>query len=117
MPDATPFHDLATLDALDDALARAHDAPVVFFKHSATCPVSARAHDRMTAFAADADAPVYRIVVQTARPVSNALAERTGVRHESPQVLVVQGGAAVFDAAHGRVTAEAVRDALAHAAA
>ncbi len=117
MPDATPFHDLTTLDALADAFARSADAPIVVFKHSATCSVSAGAHDRLAPFAAEADVPVYRIVVQTARPVSNAIAERTGVQHASPQVLVVRGGGAVFDASHGRVTAEAVRDALARAAA
>jgi bacillithiol system protein YtxJ len=114
----TPFLPLDSTDALDAALARSDETPVVVFKHSTACPVSSRAHDRMAALAEANDAPpVYRVVVQTHRPVSNAVAERLGVTHETPQAIVVRGGAAAFEASHHRVTAAAVRDALAEASA
>jgi bacillithiol system protein YtxJ len=41
------------------------------------------------------------------------LARRTGVRHESPQVLLLRGGRAAWSASHAAVTAEAVERALA----
>ena len=44
--------------------------------------------------------------------LGQAVAARTGVRHESPQGLLLVGGEAVWSASHGDVTAEAVSDAL-----
>jgi bacillithiol system protein YtxJ len=50
--------------------------------------------------------------VQRAREVSREVEARTGVRHESPQALILRGGEAVWSASHWRVTAEAVESAL-----
>ena len=45
--------------------------------------------------------------------LGQAVAARTGVRHESPQVLLLAGGGAVWSASHRGVTAAAVAAALA----
>jgi bacillithiol system protein YtxJ len=50
--------------------------------------------------------------LRTARDVSNALAARLRIRHESPQVLLVRDGSAVWSASHFRVAAYAIRSAL-----
>jgi thioredoxin 1 len=108
-----PFQPLTDPDDLDAAFARSEESPVVLYKHSTSCPISYRARQRMEALAdADDAPPVYEVVVQQARPVSNAIAERLGLRHETPQVVILWQGEAVFDASHGRVTAEAVREHL-----
>lgn len=86
--------------------------PVVIYKHSITCPVSAWAREEMIAFARETGHSVYEVLVQHARPVSNAIAERYGIRHESPQVIVLHQDQPVFHASHRRVTAQAVKDAL-----
>jgi hypothetical protein len=57
-------------------------------------------------------APIGVLKVQPARAGSNEVALRFGVRHESPQILIVQAGRMVWHASHFRVTARAVRDAL-----
>jgi len=44
--------------------------------------------------------------VQTHRDVSNAVSARLGVRHETPQALLVRGGQVVWSASHFRVNAE-----------
>jgi len=105
--------DLETVRALDDFLASAA-GPVVLYKHSATCGRSALAREEIRALVADSPRPlrVGMIVVQSARAVSNDVARRFAVRHESPQVLVVCEGRAVWTASHFRVTADAVRAAI-----
>jgi len=50
--------------------------------------------------------------VQTHRAVSNAIAQKLGIRHETPQALLVKGGRVVWSASHFRVTAAAVENAL-----
>ena len=50
------------------------------------------------------------VVVQTARNVSRELATMTGIRHETPQVIVLKDGKAVWNASHfkSRLAAVAV---------
>jgi monothiol bacilliredoxin len=57
--------------------------------------------------------PHYAMVtVQTHRALSNAIAQKLGVRHETPQALLVRNGRVVWSASHFRVTAAAVDDAI-----
>ncbi len=91
-------------------MARSQSEPVVLFKHSTSCPISRHAHQEMERFT---DRDVNLVVVQHARELSNEIERRTGVRHESPQALVVRNGAVVWSAAHYDVTAAAVRAAVA----
>lgn len=92
---------------LDEALGHSHTEPVMLYKHSRLCELcySVRAD---LAEAADGP-PIYEIVVQDARPLSNRVESHFGIRHESPQAIVVSGGRAVFHASHRRVTPEAIR--------
>jgi len=110
------FHPLTSADDLADALATSHEQPIVLYKHSATCPLSTRAR-RQVQPVAEGAVPTYEVVVQQARPVSNQISSALGVRHETPQVLIVHCGAVVFDASHGAVTTTAVQEALQAAAA
>jgi bacillithiol system protein YtxJ len=89
---------------LEQLFARSHDEPVIIFKHSLTCPISSAAYDEMRRVGG----PVALVVVQHARAISNEVESRTGVRHESPQALVLRDGEAVWSASHWKVTADAV---------
>ena len=93
---------------LEQLIARSHDAPVLLFKHSSTCPISATAYKEMTKLERD----IALVVVQRARDISREIEARTGVRHESPQALVLRNGEAVWTASHWNVTADAVERAL-----
>lgn len=95
--------------ALETVLASSHDAPVVLFKHSTTCPISGAAYREMSKFNAS---PVALVIVQTARSISNEIAERTGITHQSPQAIVVRNGVAVWSASHYDITADAVTRAV-----
>lgn len=97
----TEINDLAELDAL---MEKSNEQPVVLFKHSTTCPISSGVYNEISR----ADADINLIVVQHSRPVSNAIAEKTGIRHESPQALVIKNGAVVYHASHYDVTAAEV---------
>ena len=103
-----PFKPVAELSALDDLLARSQDAPVVVFKHSATCSISADVYRDVARYEGD----IALVVVQTARPLSNEIAARTGIRHESPQAIILRNGKAVWHAAHYDITAPDLRRAV-----
>jgi bacillithiol system protein YtxJ len=104
----TQFTDVADGEALEQLFARSHEQPVVLFKHSNTCPISAMAYQRMQQAATGAAL----LVVQRSRELSRQVEARTGVRHESPQVLVLRRGQSVWTASHFDITAEAVEQAV-----
>lgn len=87
-------------------LQASHTEPIILFKHSQSCGVSLMARELMAD--GDAPAPVHEIVVQRHRELSNAVAARLGVRHESPQVLVVARGQATWHSSHSGVQPERV---------
>lgn len=102
------FTQITQTDELEQLLARSHDTPVVLFKHSTTCPISSAAYKQMS----QVENEVSLVVVQKARPLSSEIAERTGIRHESPQAIVLRNGEAVWTASHFDITAGAVDKAV-----
>ncbi|ELK47331.1 UNVERIFIED_CONTAM: bacillithiol system redox-active protein YtxJ [Halobacillus marinus] len=75
-------------------------------KHSLTCPISANAKGQYDRFAERSEYPCYTLYVQTARPLSNYVAEQFSIRHQSPQAIFFKEGEAVWDASHGSITEE-----------
>ena len=92
--------------ALDRFLADANGGAVVILKHSNTCGVSSRAYGEMSSF----EGPVGLITVQDARAVSNEIERRTGVPHETPQLLILRNDKVVFTASHFQVKAATVQE-------
>ena len=86
------------------------DAPLaVVFKHSSTCGISARAHGEVERFLSEhPERHIYKVEVLGSRAVSDYIEEKTGIRHESPQLLVLRAGEVVWHGSHSRVTAEAI---------
>lgn len=102
------FNAITDTKELERLLTRSHEQPVIVFKHSTTCPISAAAYDEM----ARVEQPVALVVVQSARDVSREVETQTGVEHESPQVLVLRNGKAVWNASHRKVKSDAVENAV-----
>ncbi|MGD8727664.1 MAG: bacillithiol system redox-active protein YtxJ [Gemmatimonadales bacterium] len=87
---------------------------VVIYKHSNRCGISAAALLEVRHFAeTHVDVPVYKVDVVAQRSLSLTVANRLGVRHASPQALVVKDGQAVWSTSHFRVTARAIEGAVA----
>lgn len=114
---------LEHVDELHRLIAESESRPLLLFKHSHSCGVSMEAlyelvahlNDRPRRFALRnaRSSPQYAMVtVQTHRAVSNAVAQKLGVRHETPQALLIRDGRVVWSASHFRVTAAAVEDAI-----
>lgn len=99
----------------DQLLADSGSAPVLVFKHSTSCPISAEAHDQYARFLRNArPGIVYALVhVIEARPVSNRIAETLKLKHESPQAILVSGGQVVWHDSHWRLTEEKMTEAVA----
>lgn len=104
----TQFIPVTDAQELEELFARSHSQPVILFKHSTTCPISAAAYQQMSR----SGGAISLVVVQRARDISRQIETLTGVRHESPQAIILRNGRAVWSAAHWDVTADALKNAL-----
>lgn len=98
---------------LDRLLERSRSNPVLIFKHSTQCPVSAQAYEEFMAFAEGAgELQCGTVLVIENRRLSNAIAERFGIRHESPQALLIKDGRVVWHASHWSISSDSLQNAL-----
>lgn len=104
----TQFTAVTDAKALEELFALSHSQPVMLFKHSTTCPISAAAYQQMSRYGG----PVSLVVVQSARDISRQIETQTGVRHESPQAIILRGGKAVWSASHWNITTDALQSAV-----
>src|SRR5687767_13484558 len=115
-PDLTS---LQHIDEFEQLLTESGAQPLLLFKHSYSCGISAEALDELVEHL-NSDRPgsvrYAMVTVQTHRDVSNAVTAKLGVRHETPQALVIRNGRVVWAASHFRVTAKAVEAAIRAAA-
>jgi bacillithiol system protein YtxJ len=102
------FFRIDNKETLDKLITDSRTKPVVIFKHSNACGISASAYREMEKL----EGQVNLLEVQSARDVSRELADMTGIRHETPQVIVFKDGKAVWNASHFDVKAGAVLTAL-----
>lgn len=102
------FKRVTVAEEFTELLKLSQEQPVVIFKHSISCGVSAAAYDEMEQFAGE----VILVEVQGARELSREIERRTGIRHETPQVLILKKGSVVWNASHWRVKAQAVTEAV-----
>ena len=87
---------------LEELLSR---ETVFLFKHSAACPVSWAAHAHVVRFLREHQSvPLYLVSVLKERATSRRIADCTGVRHESPQIILLRKGVAAESASHGAIT-------------
>ena len=107
---------LQSVSEIDGLIAKSSHTPVLVFKHSLTCPISGAALRQYQSFLEDrpeSDETVYTLIeVQNAREVSTEIARRTGVRHESPQALLMRDGEVTWHASHGSIRSGSLRAAI-----
>jgi bacillithiol system protein YtxJ len=87
---------------------------VIVYKHSPTCGICVAALQEMEKFMGDhPEAPVRLVDVLAHRDLSRRIAAKTGIPHESPQVILLRRGTPSWNASHDAITAEAVASGVA----
>jgi bacillithiol system protein YtxJ len=107
------FTALREVSELKEAIARSQKAPTLLFLHDMWCPISGNAYKEMGKLAAVDQDKTALIDVTNGKALSQAIEEQTGVRHESPQVILLRHGKAVWYTSHFGITAKAVTTAIA----
>lgn len=96
------FINVETLDSLERLFTDSYSRPVVLLKHSTSCGISSGVYREVSQVSTDVNV----VVIQTHRELSDSIATRTGIRHESPQAFVIVNGKAVYHASHYDIEAK-----------
>jgi bacillithiol system protein YtxJ len=94
---------LTTQEQLETIKASSETEPVVIFKHSTRCSISAVAKARLERAEAPDKINFYYLDLIKYRGVSDAIETTFGVSHESPQVLLIKEGKCVYDESHSAI--------------
>ena len=94
---------LTDIEQLDTIKQESLSVPVLIFKHSTRCSISATTLSRLERNWDDEKSkglkPYYLDLIAE-RPISNQIAKDFAVEHQSPQALLIKGGKCVFDTSH-----------------
>ena len=102
---------LTSPENLEEADRMSHQIPVLIYKHSTRCHICTMALGRIVRGwdAPDYDKviPFYLDVIKH-REVSDAAAERYGIEHQSPQVLLIRNGKCIYSESHSAITYDTI---------
>lgn len=101
------YREIDSVEDWNTVLEGSSERPVVVFKHSTTCPVSANAFKEFNSYLEgnpNEGTDYVLVKVIESRPVSNQIAEDTAVKHESPQIILLDKKAKVWTASHWSIT-------------
>lgn len=101
---------LTELKQLDSIVEESEEKPIVIFKHSTRCSISRMALKNFEREYSDENvASLYFLDLLNHRDVSNEIAQRFHVIHQSPQLLLIKNGQSVYDVSHSEIDAEALK--------
>ena len=81
----------------------ANESLYAVFKHSTRCSISTMAKNRVERDW-NLELPIYYLDLIQFRSVSNLITEKSGVEHQSPQLIVFQNGTPIYDASHNAIS-------------
>jgi len=98
---------------LDRVIEDSYIKDVVVFKHSTTCSISLMAKRRLEdEWDMNEKLTPYYLDLKTYRNLSQQIAERFSVEHESPQILLIRNGECIYDASHFDITISELKETL-----
>ncbi len=102
---------LTSVVQLDEIIDRSNQGPVLIFKHSTRCGISRMVLKRFESkYNLEDKVTPYFLDLLAYRDISDAIAEKFKVLHQSPQLLVIKDGKSVYDVSHDAIDAVALAE-------
>lgn len=104
------WNNLTDLGQLDEIITLSKGKPVAIFKHSTRCSVSRMALKQFeNEFDSSDKVTAYFLDLIAYRDVSNEIMNRFGVQHQSPQLILIKDGKAIYSATHSDIDAAVLK--------
>ena len=100
------WNELTDLGQLNEIIDLSNEKPVAIFKHSTRCSVSRMALKQFeNEFNSSDKVTPYFLDLIAHRDISNEIANRFGVTHQSPQLILIKEGKAIYNVSHSDIDA------------
>jgi len=101
-------------EQLNDIVEKSKEKTQVLFKHSTTCGISHGAKSRLEEGwnFDEEDMDFYYLDLLSYRNVSNEIASKFNVTHQSPQIIVIKNGEATFNNSHHSISSDSLKEGL-----
>lgn len=105
------WHPMSSIGCIDDIISMTNDKFALIFKHSTRCSISASALNRLERNWDNSilNCELYLLDLLKHKPISQHIAQVFDVDHESPQVILIQNGVAIFNASHLEINFLAIK--------
>ena len=110
-PSKINWKPLTDLGQLNEISQLSNEKPVIIFKHSTRCSISRMALKQFENEydLSDNEVTTYFLDLIAFRDISNEIASRFNVVHQSPQLLLILGGKSVYDVSHSAIDADELK--------
>lgn len=102
---------LESVTTLESIIEDSFNSPQVIFKHSTSCPISGMAKRRLEG-GWNLDISPYYLDLLSFRSISKAIEDKLQVRHESPQIILIKSGKAIYNESHLDISAPSLQESL-----
>ena len=100
------WNHLTDLGGLNEIIVLSEQQPVLIFKHSTRCSISRMALKQFeNEFNLQDKIAIYYLDLLEFRSISNEIASRFKIEHQSPQIVLIKNGAVIYDASHSDIDA------------
>lgn len=94
------WNSLKTVDQFENILKKSLETPQLIYKHSISCGISSMIKYRLEKNSPPPDIDFHFLDILRFRSLSNLIASKLDVHHESPQVLLIRNAKCVYDESH-----------------
>ncbi|MFY7732225.1 MAG: bacillithiol system redox-active protein YtxJ [Bacteroidia bacterium] len=106
------WNKLSEIEQLEEINKASFEAPVMIFKHSTSCSISSSALNRVERNwnneQDDVKVKPFYLDLIAYRNVSNEIAKKWNIEHQSPQVLIIKKGACIYTETHMGINYEEI---------
>ncbi|NGZ76653.1 bacillithiol system redox-active protein YtxJ [Saccharibacillus alkalitolerans] len=104
------YQEIDSTEQWEALLEQSGERALLLLKHSTACPISGAAFKEFNVYTRKPKRPLNCVLVKVieSRPVSNAIEAKLGIKHESPQVLLVRDGEVLWHASHWDISYERI---------
>ncbi len=100
-----PWIQLTQMETLEEIAEDSHNQSIAILKHSTSCGISRMVLRQFEQnYGPDTDSvKFYFLDLLSYRDISNKIASRFNVPHQSPQLIVIKDGKSIYDASHSEI--------------
>lgn len=108
---SVPWNQLTQMETLEEIAEDSANQPIAILKHSTSCGISRMVlrQFEQNYNLVPGSVKLYFLDLLRYRDISNKIATRFNVPHESPQLLVIKNGKTIYSASHSEIDVEKLK--------